>query len=185
MAITAYNQTRQGNVTIVTVTSGLGGTVYYHWYIDGAFVATTLTPTRSFVLEVGEQVRIEVNDTTDPDYDPFANAPAGWPARRTLWWIRSTDADVRQYRVEQKKGAGSWATIGIIQANAVDWAYSLLSPCLDDLASYTWQVIPVDTAGNDGTALTIGPELVVRTPDAPEFTVSFDEGTTRVTFAAA
>ena len=61
----------------------------------------------------------------------------------------------------------------------------MLTPRLDDLSTYTWRVIPVNTAGNDGTALTIGPELIVRTPDAPNIEIVFDSGTTRVTFSEA
>lgn len=185
MAITSYQQQRFGTVIIVTVTSDLSGTIYYHWYIDGAFIASTQSPTRSFILEAGDQVRIEVNDTNDADYDPVANAPDGYPARRTIWWIRSTDDDVANYRVEQKKGEGDWTSIGIVRRNGATWAYSLLSPRLDDLSAYQWRVTPVDEAGNDGTAKTVQSEDVVRTPDAPDFTATFDSGTTKVTFAEA
>jgi hypothetical protein len=185
MAITSYQQQRFGTLTIVTVTSDLSGTIYYHWYIDGAFIASTQSPMRSFTLETGDQIRIEVKDTNDADYDPIANAPDGYPARRTIWWIRSTDDDVVSYRVEQKKGAGDWTSIGIVQRNGEAWTYSLLSPRLDDLNAYQWRVIPVDVAGNDGTARTVDAEDVVRTSDAPDFTISFDSGTAKVTFAAA
>ena len=185
MAITSYQQQRFGAVTVVTVTSDLSGTIYYHWYIDGAFIASTQLPTRSFILEAGEQVRIEVNDTNDVDYDPVANAPDGYPARRTIWWIRSIGDDVARYRVEQKKGAGDWASIGTVQRNAATWSYSLLSPRLDDLSTYQWRVIPCDEAGNDGTAKSVQSEDVVRIPDAPDFTITFDSGTAKVTFAEA
>ena len=89
------------------------------------------------------------------------------------------------YRVEQKLGAGDWETLRIVPQVADQWAYSLLTDRLDDLSSYTWRVIPVDAAGNDGTAITIGAELIVRTPDAPDFTATFDSGTTKVTFDEA
>jgi len=185
MAITRYQTTRFRNITTVAVISDLSGTVYYHWYLDGAYIASTTRPTYSFVLEQGEQARIEVQDTTDPNYDPIANAPAGYPARRTLWWIRSTEGDVDYYKVEQKKDSGQWSTIGIVRHDNREWAYSFLTPRLEDLATYTWRIIPVDTAGNEGTPQTIGPETVVRTPDAPRFAISFDPSTTRVTFSAA
>lgn len=185
MAITAYSQVRSGNVTTVTVASSLTGTVYFNWYVDGAFVGTTTTPTMSFSLEPGDQVRIDVVDTNDQDLDPVANAPAGWPARRTVWWVRSIDADVVKYRVEQRKGAGAWSTIGVVQHDALTWSYSLMSPRLDDLSTYEWRVIPIDAAGNDGTASSIGPELIVRTPDAPRFSATFNAGPTTVTLAAA
>lgn len=185
MAITSYSQVRDGNMTEVTVTSDLGGTVYYHWYVDGCYVASTTSPVKSFYLEVDEEARVEVLDTNDSAYDPIANAPAGWPSRRSLWWIRSTASDVDHYRVEQKKGVGSWATIGLVQHDDREWTYHLLTPRLDDLETYQWQVIPVDKAGNDGSALDFGSEKIVRTPDSPDFEISFNSGPTTVTFSEA
>jgi len=188
MAITSYSQQRIGWVTVVTVTSDLtppgGAMVRYYWYMDGAYVATTVAPERAFSLVPGEQVRIEVIDSWDLNFDPVANAPVGWPARRAIWWCRSSDEDVDHYRVEQKKGSGDWEVLGSVAA-AGRWSYSYLSTQLDDLATYRWQVVPVDAAGNDGTAIEIGPEKIVRTPDAPDFTATYDSGTEKVTFAAA
>jgi len=183
--ITDYNQTRRGNVTTVNVTSSLSGVVYFHWYVDGVHVAATTSPEWTFRFEGGEQVRVEVVDTADPDFDTVAGAPAGWPARRLLWWTASVSADCAHYRVEQKKATGSWETVGLVHHQADQWAYQLLTDRLDDLTEYTWRIVPVDTAGNDGTAKTIGPETVVRTPDAPDFDISFDSGTTQVTFSEA
>jgi len=185
MAITSYSATRTGNCTTVTVTSDLSGAIYFHWYIDGAFVATTRSPSRSFFLELGEQVRIEALDTTDPDYDPIANAPAGYPARRSIWWVRSTDSDVKRYRVEMQKNGGAWSTVAIVNHRPGVWMYRALTGRLDDLSSYVFRVIPIDAAGNDGTAVTLETEKIVRTPDAPAFTISFDEPTAKVTFSAA
>jgi len=81
-------------------------------------------------------------------------------------------------------GAFAWETIGIVPHDDAQWVYSLLSPRLDDLADAEFRVVPVDKAGNDGTALALSSERVVRTPDGPDFTVTFDSGTTKVTFAA-
>lgn len=185
MAITAYSSVRHGNATTVTVTSDLSGTIYYHWYSDGAYIASTTSASRSFLYDTDDQSRITVQDTNDADYDPIANAPVGYPAKRTVTWIRSIDSDVARYRIEQQLGAGSWAVIGLVQHVATTWQYELLTPRLDDLGVYTWRMIPVDAAGNDGTARTLDAETIVRTPDAPRFTIAFDGGTTKVTFAMA
>lgn len=185
MAITSYSQTRIGTTTLVTVVSDLAGTIYYHWYLDGAYIASTGRPSYGFVLEAGDRVRIEVVDTNNPAFDPVANPPAGWPARRSIFWIRSITTDVDHYRVEQKKGAGAWTSVGIVFQSGVAWSHSVLSARLDDLADYEWRVMPVDAAGNDGTAIALDAETIVRTPDAPDFTVTFDEPTKKVTFAAA
>jgi len=185
MTITAIETTRFGNVTTVTATSDLGGSPYFHWYVDGTWVGVCETGTWDFYLPLADQARIDVVDTADPAFDAVAGAPAGWPARRTLWWVRSLAADVDQYRVEQKKGEGDWSTVAIVHQEPHQWEFSVLTDRLDDLSDYTWQVVPVDTAGNDGTPIAIGPETIVRTPDAPEFEITFDSGTTKVTFSAA
>lgn len=188
MAITSYSQILVGGLTIVTVTSDLTPPpVYLHWYVDGAFIVQTTETSQSFFIPPGDQVRIEVVDSLDINFDAIANAPVGFPARRTVRWIRSDASDVAHYRVEQRKGAGAWGSIGTIEPQPSNrWAFGLLSPRLDDLAVYEWRVVPVDAAGNDGMIVTIADtETIARTPDSPDFTVSFDPATTRVTFAAA
>jgi hypothetical protein len=185
MAITTYNQTRQGGVTVVTVTSGLSGTIYYHWYLDGAWIAGGQSPSVALRLSAATQVRIECIDTNDADFDPVVNAPDGYPATRTITWHPSESADVAHYRIEQLKSGGDWTAIGTVMHEPRTWEYRFESPRLDDLTEYSWRVIPVDRAENDGTAITTEVEQVVRTPDAPDFTVSFDPGTTRVAFSAA
>ncbi len=181
----SYEQTRTADVTTITVTSPLVGIVYFFWFMDGIYAARTTSPSRAFRLAVGDQARIEVLCSNDPDLDVVANAPAGFPARRRLWWIRSLDASIADYRVDQKLGAGDWETLQIIHHQADLWDYEYITPRLDDLGSYTWQIVPVDTAGNDGTPLTIGPETIVRVPDAPRFEIAFDDGTGRVAFSEA
>jgi len=185
MAITKYEQMRTGIQTQVMVQSDLTGTVYYHWYLDGGYLGYTTTPYRSFTLPQDDQSEFAVVDTTDASFDPVANAPTHYTAKRPIWWVRSAATDVDYYRVDQKKGAGEWEQIGVVYEDATHWDYQVTTPRLDDLGTYTWRVVPVDTIGNEGTALTIGPELIVRTPDAPEVTITYDEGTDKVTIAEA
>jgi len=184
VSVTGYSQVRSGGVTTVTVTSDLTGTVYLHWYLDGAWVGVTASPARSFQLAQGEQVRIEVRDTNDPAFDAVANAPSGYPARRTLWWTRSTDSDVDHYLVKESQDGGAWSTLGIVQQGDA-WTHQFLTGRLVDLATYSWRIVPVDAAGNEGDAIEVGPELVVRRPDSPAFSVTFNSPATTVTFAAA
>ena len=181
MTITDYQTIRNENLTRVIVTSDLAGTVYYHWYLDGVLVGSTESSEFWFSLEIGEQARVEVLDTNDPDFDPLQNAPEGWPARRLLWWVRSIDASIDHYRVEQQQNAGAWSIVARVPHDGNLWHYWLLSGRLDDLSDYAWRIVPVDAAGNDGDWTLIGPEKIVRTPDAPDFAIAYDAGTDKVT----
>lgn len=183
MSITAYQTVRAGDVTRVTVTSDLAGTVYYFWYLDGSYVGSGQMPWWDFHADQAEQARVECLDSTDPDFDPYENAPAAYPPRRTLWWIRSTDADVDHYRIDKVKDGGDPELLAIVPHDDGVWSYAFVTGRLTDLSVYTWTITPVDAAGNEGTAVTIGPEVIVRTPDAPDFTATFAPATTRVAFA--
>lgn len=185
MAITSTTTTRLGHVTTVTVISNLTPPVWYHWYVDGSWVGRTSSGSRQFWLADGEQARIEVADTTNPDYDPIANAPVDYPAVRTLWWLRSLETGIVEYLIEQKIGAGAWTEIARVRADETRWAYRYLTDRLTDLTTYEWRVSGVDAAGNLGTTLSVGSELIVRRPEVPNFTATFNAGPTTVTFAAA
>ena len=80
---------------------------------------------------------------------------------------------------------GDWSPIATVAYQAGAWDYRITSPRLDDLADYAWRVSSVDAAGNVGSATSLTARTIVRTPDAPEFTATFDDGTTKVTFAEA
>lgn len=180
-----YSQRRHGNVSTVTVTSSLSGNVWYHWYLDGVWQAVSTAAQYSFVIAPGEQAHIECIPTNDPGFDYVANAPDTPAARVVLWWIRSTDTDIKEYKVEQQKDAGDWSTIATVAYQAGAWDYRITSPRLDDLADYAWRVSSVDAAGNVGSATSLAARTIVRMPEAPDFTATFDDGTTKITFAEA
>lgn len=185
MSITSYQTTVAGNTTIVRVTSSLSGTVYYFWFADGAYFGRTTSPTFTFVLDIGDQNVVVCLDSNDPNYNAIANAPHGYPARRSLVFVQSTDASVARYRVEQSENGGAWTAIAFVAADSTKWTYEILSPRLTDLTTYAWRVVPIDDAGNDGSPQYVGSELIVRTPDAPNFVVTFDAVHDQVHFAAA
>lgn len=183
MAITYDNTVSVGNLVIWHVTSSLSD-AYYHWYLEGSWLGVTRTGEFSLVVEDGEQAYIVCQDTTDPAYDPIANAPSGYPARRTLSWVASADSDIDYYRVEQNKDAGGWTSLGTVQDDG-SWYYSFTTARLADLSSYQFRVVPVDEAGNDGTAITWSADTIVRRPDAVDFDVTFNSPATTVTFSEA
>jgi len=173
---------RFGNITQVTASSGLTGTVYYHWYVDGEHVARTTAPRYSFFFDTAEQRRIDVKATNNADYDGVLNAPLGYPVYRTIYWIRSVDTDVIRYKIQMQKDSGDWNTIGYAPHKDETWEYEFKSPALTDLSTYNFRVYPIDKAKNDGTVITLGAEKVVRTPDAPNFTLAYDADTDKMTF---
>lgn len=180
------SRARFASVTLFTVAGRFRGRVFYHWYVDGEYGGMTATPTFSVYLSVGDVARIKVLETLDPNFDPIANAPAMYGPRKRLRWLRSLDLSAHSYRVEQNRAGAEWVAIGtVFAAGRNAWEFSFVSPRLDDLVSYAWRVVPVTNAGNDGNALVFPAETVVRTPDAPGFTVTWDESTELATFTAA
>jgi len=185
MSVTAYSTFRVLNTIRVQVTSDLSTPLYYHWYVDGEYVGRTASSERWFALGANQQVQVVVVDTNDPNFDPYASPPAGYPLRKRLWWVRADDDEVRKYKVEQQQDGGAWTTIATVWARQRIWLYSLRTPPLVDLSTYSWRIMPIDIYGNEGTASTEGPETVVRQPDAVRFTASYDGGADRVTIAEA
>lgn len=185
MSITGYSFLQLGQFTLATVTSDLGGSPTFFWYIDGAFFQRTDVAELMVYLAADDQADIVAVDTLTPDaFDVQASAPTVFPARRTLWWVRSTDTDVSRYVIRQQRAAEGFVDVGSVPHTSA-WSYRFLSPRLSDLFAYQWTITPVDEAGNEGTALTIGPELIVRKPDSPDFTIVFTPGTLRTEFFAA
>lgn len=195
MSITALNQNRIGDVITVTATSsltgGAGGVIYFYWYLDGAYAGMSTgndagggVSRKTFSL-TGQAV-VDVLDSIAPPtaFDPVASAPENFPARRALVFVRSTDAAVKKYRIDQQENGGPWEEIARIPHDPAAWDYTFLTDRLDDLTLYAWRVVPLDLAGNAGDAVTIAQELIVRTPDAPDFTATL-QGSTQVAFAAA
>lgn len=169
--ITALSSTQAGDTTIVTATSNLTPPVYFFWYQDGIYIGSGAARSRTFITSGPAQ--IDVLDSTDPTFDGPGNAPAAWPATRTIAFVRSLDAGTARYRIEQQQNGGSWTVLGFVDADPARWLYSFATGRLDDLASYVWRVIPISAAGDDGTALALSAEAIVRTPDAPDFTIDY------------
>lgn len=184
MSISSYAFTPLGNFVRVMVTSTLSGPTVF-WYVDGVFLESTNDLEVTIYLPDAEFAEVVAIDSTSPlTFDIAGNAPASFPAHHTLWWTRSTDADVESYRVRQQIAAAGLVTIADVSADD-SWAYSVKSPRLLDLTQHDWEVVPIDASGNLGAALVIGPVTVVRRPDPTDFVIAFSSGTSRVTYSAA
>lgn len=77
----------------------------------------------------------------------------------------------KQYRVEKYNGA-SWDIQETITDDGRGY-FSWRSLWLADVTIHTYRVMPVSTAGNDGTALSLIC-LVVRHPDSPNVLVTYN-----------
>lgn len=176
MSVT-LSQSRTGNTTTVVATSTLTGTVYFHWFQDTRYLGFTTTPRRTFYLSPGNQ---SVIDVVDSNSSAQPTAPAQYPARRVLSFIRSSSPTIAKYRIEQQQNGGGWTAVGVIADNPGSWVYNFTTPRLVDLSTYAWRVVPMDAAGNDGTPVMLSGESIVRTPDAPTFSATFSGG--RATF---
>jgi hypothetical protein len=105
-------------------------------------------------------------------------------ATKTLWFVRSLAAAVVAYRIDQQQDGGDWTEIATVWAVPDQWAYQFATAVLDDLSIYSWRVVALDAAGNAcDEPLELGPEKMVRTPDAPAFEIALDAGAGTVTFA--
>jgi hypothetical protein len=169
-----------GGTTTVTVTSDLTGVIYYFWYLDGSYLGVTSSPSYTFILPPGVQATVTCIDANS---SALPSPPAGWPSTRTLEFVRSLDATIARYSIQQSESGGAWVEIRSIQDDPTRWGYQVETGPLDDLTDYAWQVVPHDVAGNAGTPVALGNEFIVRTPDAPEFTIGLN-GSQEVVFAS-
>ena len=102
---------------------------------------------------------------------------------KTLWWVRSLTAGVVRYRIDEQVDGGDWTTIAYVWARADEWDYQHETATLDDLSEYAWRIVPVDSAENAcDTPVEVGPEKMVRSPDAVDSGVTFNSPATTVTF---
>lgn len=182
----SIEQSRLGPLVEVIATSDEVPPVWFHWWIDGVYCGATggdgsTQSGRTFHVGLDGQERIQVIDSTSESVDPATLGADAYPARRSLWFLRSLETGVDRYRIEQQQDGGQWTIIGRLTAREDAWAYTFGSGRLDDLSDYAWRAIPIDACGNDGTPISIASQTIVRPPDAPRFEASFDVGTARVT----
>ena len=180
------SRSRFGSVTVLTVAGRFAGRVFYHWWVDGEYGGRSASPTFGVHLPAADFARVDIIETLDPDFDPVAGAPAMFGPRKVIRWLRSLDPVAQRYRVDQSRAGAAFAEIGMVfPAGRNTWEFSVTSPRLDDLVAYSWRVVPISRAGNEGASLAFPAETIVRTPDAPDYTATYSDGTARVTFTAA
>jgi hypothetical protein len=181
---------QRGAVTTWAVISSFTGTPEFHWWLDGRYVGMTRSPEFAHRLDRDQVAELLCRTNYyGADVDMAAIPPNGFPARKLIQWVRSADTDVAYYRVQYATTAGAptepdWTTFAQVPDDG-RWQFDALTPKLTDLQDYWFGIVPIDTAGNAGTRLTIAKATVVRRPDPPAYAATFDSGTARVTFTSA
>lgn len=134
--------------------------VTFRVYREGHKIATIRSPDGKgeLIVSIGvsEHPFFEVLDKD------CALAGIAFPGRLTVHWQESTGAD--KYRVEELI-SGVWTLRAEIRDDGLG-AFSWISRWLEDVTNHQFRVIPVDSTGNQGSALSFA-ALMVRHPDVP------------------
>lgn len=187
----ALTITQRGTHLVVKATTNLADPFYW-WFVDGRFVGMTRAAEFGTRLNIGDQAQIACRVTASPHYDPAraAVAVAAYPATRTYQWFTSIDASVGSYRVQYAYDdapltEGEWTTLATIKHDG-RWVYEYTTPRLDDIRFFFLRVQAVSPSGNVGAeVLADGYDtLIVRKPEMPNFTASYNSAGHVLTLAA-
>ncbi len=154
--------------------SDLGAPLFYV-YRDGILVVGPITPTYLVVrVPDGESPVFDVidQDGVAPD--------AAYPGRVTVAWWGVDGAD--HYVVREYVGA-AWVDRKTFWPTQADY-YKWLSARLADSTLHTFRVVAVGADGNESTAAE-REVYMVRHPDEPAVTFTYDDQTGNVTVAEA
>lgn len=174
MAVT-YESTRTTGFTsvLLTYSSDLGGTPLFYLYQNGVLVSITTATQWTFTVEAGVQIQIEV-------FDADTTPSAVYPGRMTLTWDEA--AATSHYVIEEFVDA-AWTE----RAQVVDQGesyFSWVSRFLEDVTSHQFRVTPVGTNGVAGPQRAFT-ALMVRYPDVPDVSYTYDSDTAKVTIVGA
>ena len=153
--------------------SSLANPTYYIW-LDGELLEAT----------AAESVDLTVGGDWQPVVDVFdsaSDAPEYVSSGRTAlcWWPAE---GAGSYRVEEYV-ASAWVQRASIADGGAGF-FSWLSRVLEDVTTHEFRVVAIDSAGNDGASTSFS-VLMVRHPDVPGVSYSYDSDTNKVAVAAA
>lgn len=157
----------------------------YHWYVDGVYAGTTYAGEFCAHVDPGDTLTLSVAVTLDPADDPLDLCPEEYPGRRTLEWLQPSSGPPEYYRIDHATTPGTpdpgdWTEYARVSGGAA-WSRRYLTGPLADLTPHWFRIVPIDEHGDEGAPVELGPEQLVRRPDRPDVTVTFDDGTQRIT----
>ena len=145
----------------------------YYIYRDGVLSEVGPAEDRTFFVGADSQVQIEILD------DAGATPAEAFPGNAPISW-EPVDGAVK-YRIERREDP-DWVEVQTL--NATKWTtFQYQSPTLDDVTEHKFRVIPIDIGDIDGSAREFS-FFMVRRPDRPLVTYTYDEGTAKITVAA-
>ena len=154
------------------------GTGPYTVYRDGRAIAEAITSTQITVegATASDIPALEIVESSDA-----ANAQSVlYPPFLTLQWTRVESASF--YQVEEYTG-GQWVLRARVLEQGLDY-YSYDTGLLEDGATHTWRVRPVDSLGGGGRALEFVAPMV-RNPAPPAALIRFNGSSQRLEMIAA
>lgn len=155
------------------------GTAPYTLVLRGKVIAEGLSDT-SWTLQEGNSYRpppLEVLDANDTDPAPSQVYPP-WLA---LQW-RGTSA-AQYYRVDRRI-SGVWTAQPPLVQETGRGYYRWDTAAQDDDTAQIWRVVAVDRRGYESMVREVN-WAVVRHPEPPNLSLSYDSGTNQITVSAA
>lgn len=175
MTVTISSSTPASPTTVVLEYSSTLPTPTFYIYAYGSLIAITAATTYEIEVPAGESVPIEVFD--DPDTVP-SYARDG---HEVLCWASVADTD--RYVIEEYFNS-VWTQRGIVETSAGRPWYEFKTRLLEDVTDHIHRVTPIGADENLGTPLEFK-TLMVRIPDVTAIVTTYDNGTGKVTVAAA
>ena len=148
--------------------------VPFQSYVGGvlvkSFTSSSGSSTVVIPVGVGQSPFIEVLDYVGSPHPAF-------PGAFTLHW-RAWAGGAASYLVQQQNGM-TWTTLATINDDPTSENYLFTTSWLADETSYTFQIVPVDAFGNQGTALQFTATMI-RCPDIPSVSYAYAAGVVTV-----
>jgi hypothetical protein len=166
------------NLFRLALTSSGTPPITFRVFREGKLTATLISSVQTASIDIpvasGDHPFIEVLDRNDDEEQ------VAFSGRLLLHW--QAVANAASYRLEENVAA-----VWTLRREMVDdgsGAYTWKTRWLEDLTTHQFRIIPVDAAGNQGTALSFS-VLMSRHPDVPQVGYAFVPGTGKVTINQA
>ena len=165
----------------IEFTSSLGATAPVWIRQGGKRLLKTTAKTIRIHIEDGESPDLWLND--DPALAWGNDADFTSPQAKLQWFLDESAANNYDYVLVEENIATVWTQRAKIHVSTLAW-YTFWSRFLEDDTSHQFRITPYAKDGNAATATAITVH-VVRIPDAPSVTITYNAVGRTLTIAAA